>query len=828
VTGEPARRLLGEGASIPEGRDVPFELDGARQKLVVHLEEAGEQVTGREFGDPIAVIVDYSARPRGGLYFIRPDKDYPDRGLFAYSQGETEDNRYWFPSYDFPDDKATSELAVTVPSGLEATSIGRRLEVRDNPDGSRTFRYRMDTPQSTYLVAIVVGRFDRKVDQWQGVELEYRVPAGRGGDIDRSFSRTADMMDFFSELTGLRYPFARYAQNVVPQFIYGGMENVTASTLSDRTLHDQRAHVDYPSEGLVAHELAHQWFGDLLTCENWSEAWLNEGFATYLTQLWQEHDLGRDEFDLRIRDTGRRYVGDASRHVRPLVTRLYREQSDLFDSVIYSKGAWVVHMLRRMLGDGTFIRGLRLYVQRHAYGTVETVDLRRAMEEVSGRDLGRFFDQWAHRAGHPEIRASWEHLPEEGLVRLTVSQVSVRGNLRAEPGSGEESDDGKRSRPSSYEEAFRLDTAVELVWEESTVRHPLRLERDHQDILIPVDKAPRALIFDPELALLKDLKFERSSSELLFLLRRGRRGIDRMEAALALGSRSVTDDVVAALALALANDPFRGVRQAAAEALGELRGERARDAIIDSLPAEADSRVREAATKALGRFTGDETAGRQLKRLIAGDDSYAVRAAAAEGLGAVRPDKAFEVLVDALRIPSHREVVRGAALRALAKLGDDRAGDHLFRFARRGAPEPSRPAAIEALALWGSERSDRAVRRAVREKLEFITSDSDFRPRSQAVRSLGALGEQAAEPLLRRIETRAFDGRLRTAARRALRELARARAETEALARLRREVDELRIDQKGLSRRVDSLEERGLAGATAEPYSEEGKGASEE
>src|SRR5262249_46134674 len=239
-------------------------------------------------------------------------------------------------------------------------------------------------------------------------------------------ARTPEMIRRFGELIGVKYPWNKYAQVVVSDFIFGGMENTTATTMYEHILLDERAAIDVTSDDLIAHELAHQWFGDLVTCRDWSHGWLNEGFATFMEHIDRESHLGRDEYDHGLRGDAEAYSAEArGRYRRPIVCQDYEAPIDIFDRHLYEKGACVLHMLRRELGDALFFGGVRAYLTRHQKGVVETRDLMRALEEVSGRSLERFFEQWVYRPGHPELEIKVEHEGEVATVSVKQTQVSA-------------------------------------------------------------------------------------------------------------------------------------------------------------------------------------------------------------------------------------------------------------------------------------------------------------------------------------------------------------------------------------------------------------------
>ncbi|HET9029970.1 MAG TPA: M1 family metallopeptidase, partial [Candidatus Aquilonibacter sp.] len=341
-------------------------------------------------------------RPRHGLFFVEPTAEYPQHVRHAWTQSQDENARYWFPCLDYPHGKQTTSTTVIVPKGTFALANGALVERVDAAETTR-FVYRQDVPHPTYLMTLVVGPF-AEIDQGTAgakkVPVWYYVLPGREADGERAFGNTPRMIDLFEARLKTPYPFARYSQIAVSDFIFGGMENTSATTQTDRTLHDARAHLDFSSDPLVSHELAHQWFGDLLTCRDWSHAWLNEGFATYFECVWREADLGYDEYLYDVFGCVARYLDeDANRYRRPIVCNAFRDPIELFDRHLYEKGGAVLHMMRGELGDARFWRSIARYVANNAGRNVETIDLIRAIEEETGRNMRGFFDQWVFRGG---------------------------------------------------------------------------------------------------------------------------------------------------------------------------------------------------------------------------------------------------------------------------------------------------------------------------------------------------------------------------------------------------------------------------------------------
>jgi aminopeptidase N len=627
------------------GKQVNFENTG--RSIVIDLDKAlktSEQVTIR---------VKYSGQPRRGLYFIGPDKSYPDRPYQAWTQGEDEDTRYWFPCYDYPDDKATSEVVVTVPQRFLAISNGSLVDTKeDKTKGTKTYHWKQDVPHSSYLTSLVVGEYSLIKEKVDDVELQYYVPKEREEDAKRSFEKTPKMVRFFGEYFGVKYPYPKYAQAIVSDFIFGGMENITATTLTWNTLHDKRAHLDFTSDDLVAHELAHQWWGDLLTCRDWSHAWLNEGFATYCETLFKEQDLGIEEAAYyQMQDLSDYLLEDKERYRRPIVTKTYAEPTELFDRHLYEKGGLVLHTLRYYLGDELFQKGLNLYANTFREKVVETSDFRRAMEDATGKSLEGFFDQWVHHAGHPEFKVGYEWDDNAKMARLTVSQTQV----------AEEETPAVFQTP--VDVSFTLSRGVQT-------RRVLITQRD-ETLHFSLPEKPKDVEFDPGNWILKTLEFEKPKAMLLHQLQNDKNAIGRVRAAQRL-SKHVSKDVIEVLKIAGLKDPFWGVQAEAAKSLGVIRTSDALKALLSCLKTK-HPKARRAVVKALGEFRDEEAAKTLAAVLEEGDPSYYVEGEAARSIGKTKSPKAFDVLKRNLRKESHNEAIRIGVFDGYGELKDPQA-----------------------------------------------------------------------------------------------------------------------------------------------------------
>jgi aminopeptidase N len=706
-------------AAVELARGEPLAFWTRPGKLEVRLDRP------RLRGETLDVVVRYRARPRKGLYFIGPDPAYPDRPRQVWTQGESEDTRYWIPLYDSPNDKTTSEIVVTVPDEMTAVSNGRLVAVRPQPASSaHTFHWRQDVAHSTYLVSLVVGEFDRHDAAAGAVPLQYYVPPRTpASTVARSFAVTPEILSFFADYIGVPFPFDKYAQTTVERFLWGGMENSSATTLTADTLHPESAEPNFTSEGLVAHELAHQWWGDLLTCRDWSHIWLNEGFATFFADLWFERRHGRDEYDYRRYRNLQEYLEEVrERYVRPIVHATYVDELDLFDEHAYPKGAMVLALLRGQLGERAFRESIQRYAREHAGGSVETADLRRAIAEATGQELDWFFEQWVHRSGHPELRVTSRWEPGAGLLHLAVEQTQELVELTP---------------------LFRLPLEVELAGREQVRRYRIEVARARDDFQLSFPEPPRRVRFDPDQLVPKTLEFAKPVEELVDLLLHDPNVIGRIWAGAELAERADVPAAAAALARSLHEEPFYGVRAEVAAAVGEAGSPEALELVL-AATGDRDARVREKAAKALGGFHESARAAAALQRIVRDESSAYVVGAALEALGKVRaPDApALEVLRRALDRESHREVLRRGALAGLGELGDARAVAILKRWSEHGRPPRARESAVEALGRFAAQAGE------VRPLLTSLLHDPDVFVRRAAAKALGKLGDAAAIPEL--------------------------------------------------------------------------------
>lgn len=787
-----------------EIRDVTLGADTHNQRPAEHTYD-GEKLSVRvPDGASSAVIrVTYRAVPRRGLYFLAPDEHVQDRPRQVWSQCQDEDARHIFPCHDKPHVKQTTELRVKVPAGWFALSNGELISP-ETEQREGLFHWKMTEPHPSYLFTLAAGELARIEDEpVNGVPISYFVPKKREEDGKRTFKRTPEMIRRFGELLGVPYPWNKYAQVVVSDFIFGGMENTTATTMYEHILLDERAVIDITSDDLIAHELAHQWFGDYVTCRDWSHGWLNEGFATFMEHIDREQHLGREEYEHGLRGDMEMYLLEAKgRYRRPIVCQDYDAPMDLFDRHLYEKGACVLHLLRREVGDEIFWRGVRLYLTRHAKGVVETRDLMRALEEVSGKSLDRFFEQWVFRAGHAELEVKIE-------VEGDATTISVKQQTGTAPAHGHGHAGASAEGGSASSSLFALDLAFDFAVGDEIRREVRRVDQASHTFVFHFAKRPRFVVVDPELTVLGEVSVTAPGDMLRAQLAGGPTARGRM---LAAGSLGKLDDppTTKALAEALAKEgEFWGVRAEVAEALAKLRSSEAFE-VLSANAGTKHPKVRRAIARALGKWKTAQAA-ELLKKTALRDESYLVEAEAARALGATKHASALDTLVEIIDRPSWADVIRVGAIDGLANLRDDRATPHVVTRTRYGVSPRGRRAAILALPKLSSDRR-------TRETLEDLLDADDPYLRVDVVRALGDLGDVKARPALQRQLERDLDARVRRRIREVLRDLGgSAKREVD---RLRDELEDLRREHAELRTRMGKLEASGSAKAVAKKASE--------
>ena len=763
--------LLKISSASSAGREVRFEVQAEQQRVTFRFTPPIEAGTSAD------LVVDFSVEnPPEGLTWTTSSPAWPGRAPLVYSQGEAESNRYWFLSHDFPNERSTSEVSVTVPSGFVAVSNGH--QVRKVIAGDRTrFDFVQDRPHVSYLITLVVGKFDVVDVGTSRLAMPVYVPPGKGELVKGTFGRTREMVALFERISGVPYPWAKYAQVLATNFS-GGMENTSATTLYESTLLDADARKDSDQEDLISHELAHQWYGDLLTCRSWEHIWLNEGFASYFEHLWTEYK-DRDTSDGPIwtaRGDRDSYLAgiwnefqsamEKDRVDAPyqpaMVSKEYEHPDDVFsrEANPYPKGASILHMLRARLGDRTFFTALQNYTRANADRAVETDQFRRAMEDTSGLSLQRFFDQWCLRPGAPRVDVSvtWESQSSSLVLGFEQKQLIDGDNP-----------------------AFALEVPVWVRCAgDDTPRVAIaKFDTRQGELRMPLPGAPRIVCVDPELTTLGEFRVAQDAARWISQLREGPTIAAKLQAAAHL--QRVTDGdpdaIVAALAsVADSSSAHVRLRERCIETLGHLGGV---STSTDDHPehpcstgafkalwtmardnASSPTRVRTALIERLAQASSCTTdEGRQevvrwLRERLTQDRSMGVRAQAVKAIARLAGKDALGDVRDALALDSHDDKVRKAALEALEVVDTPEALTLAMRYAGPGYAQSTRVQAAKSVAKLSGHNPDQAY-----ELLSVLAESREPSTASAAVEALAGVDDPRVRPFL---EERAQNARGRT------------------------------------------------------------------
>ncbi|MDM3851705.1 MAG: M1 family metallopeptidase [Aphanizomenon gracile PMC627.10] len=766
-----------------------FEYDG--EQLCIYLSQP------TEIGHRLLIAIAYAAeKPQRGIYFIQPDKHYPHKPTQVWTQGEDEDSRYWFPCFDYPGQLSTSEIRVRIPQPLVAISNGELIDSVEEAKYT-TYHWSQQQIHPTYLMTLAVGDFAEIRDEWHGKAVTYYVEKGREADAKRSMGKTPQMIEFLSEKYGYPYAFPKYAQVCVDDFIFGGMENTSTTLLTDRCLLDERAILDNRNtESLVVHELAHQWFGDLVVIKHWSHAWIKEGMASYSEVMWTQREYGDQEAAYYRLSEARSYFSeDSSRYRRPMVTHVYREAIELYDRHIYEKGSCVYHMIRAELGDELFWQAIQTFVQDNAHQTVETIDLLRAIEKATGRNLAFLFDQYVYRGGHPDFKVAYAWDGDANLAKVTVTQTQAEAdskdlfNLRIPIGFG-------------YKENPQLTTFT------------VRVHEKEQSFYFPLTQKPDFISFDVGNNYLKTVTLEYPISELKAQLEFDPHPISRIYAAAALAKKGGLEATLA-LSSALKNDSFWGVRVEVAKELAEIQLDQAFDGLVVGLN-DPSPFVRRAVISSLSQIKTHHSYKAVKSFVQDGDASYYVEAAACQTIAAIaaahledkpHEDKVIKLLKSVLEERAGwNEVVRSGAVAGLAEFkSSETALNLLLEYTKAGIPQPLRLSAIRAVGKISTGQTPANIERIL-DRLAEIARETFFLTQVAVLTALGQMETPKAIGILQSLANQTADGRVRRYAEEEVSKVQKNIGTDKTLKQLREELDQIKQQNQELKSRLENLE----------------------
>ena len=659
------------------------------------------------------------------MYFIAPDTFYTERPEQIWTQGEGEDNHYWLPTYDYPNDKTTTDMFVTVRSDQQALSNGHLVSKDKNKDGTVTWHWNESHPYSTYLIMLGIGHYDVVTDKWHGKDVDYWMYPGWGSEAHRIFGLTPKMIEFYSSRTRYPYPWEKYDQIPIAEFTYGGMENVTATTLNDYVMFDKRSGIDFSSEGLIAHELAHQWFGDLVTCRSWINTWMNESFATYFEAMFRQFNDGQDEFDEE--NQGSMNAGlnaEVTLGKKPIVA------ANNYTANIYPRGAATLNMLHHILGDSGWWTSINHYLDVHQFQPVEANDLEVAVEEATGQNVEWFFDEWLYKSGHPVFDVTYNYDDAAKMLHMTVTQTQKRDTLTG---------------------TFRTPVDVELTMPNgSTKLQTLHIEDSTQQFDIPSPEKPTMVIFDKGNSVIKELHIHKTPNAWINQLSQAKPAIERSQAALAMQPDSVgrAPEVFEALKYAAVHDAFWAVRLHALNTLGNWAdaSHSILELLLDRSRNDSRSDIRALAIQLfVQNGYPKEQVEPALTSIIATDSSYSVVGTAMNALHAYDPELAYQDALTYLKTNSPRDRIRRDAISVLEHTKTHAALDELVTLVdTRNMPKTARGNIIESISKCASVDSALVYR-----SLWNLTNNGDYGVRGAAITRVSEIGNVAT---LRQLE----------------------------------------------------------------------------
>ncbi len=695
------------------GKDAAFELRDDR--LSVHLAQPSKA------GEKFEVELQYEGKPTAGLYFILLDKDDSNRPEEIWTQGEAEDTHHYIPIYDYPNDRTTSEMILTVPADWLTVSNGKLVSVQDAPNGQKTWDWRQSLPVSTYLISFVAGEYQQQKDSWRNLPVTYGVPRGMEDTIEPTFAHTKEMLDFFSSRFGVPYPWDQYAQTAVDDFVASGMENVSATTLATRDMVHTALADEKPeaADSLISHEMTHQWFGDLVTCKDWTNTWLNEGFATFGASLWEEHFYGEDASSYRYWRDQNTWMQSPELYSVPIVTRNIDDSVE-YEGNVYDKAGWVIHMLRERLGDDAFFAALKHYLETYRLQNVVSADLAKSIEESSGANVDQFFDQWIYGAGAPRfsVRSTYDETAKKVNLEVTQTQ-KIEGHVGL----------------------FHVPIQVAITTASGEKDFPIEISKADETFSFAIDGAPSMVLFDKGDKILKSVDFQKPPEEWMQQLKSAPDVPDRSDAAVALGALRENEAAAKALGEAAKHDKFWGVREEALRALGRMNSQTAKKEIFAAL-SNNQPWVRAVAVDQLGHFHGDDEVAKRLSKIYEGDKAFTVRGAALQALALDKAPEDEVTLETALGTSSPADTLRSAALRAMGSLGDSKVFPALLEWSSPGKPSALRGIAIGSLARVDLKNHD------ITSRLISYLNEPSFDIKFATVFALGHRGDPLAiEPM---------------------------------------------------------------------------------
>ena len=735
-------------------------------------------------GNELTVHIDYTAEPIMGLYFRTPEMGYPKTDTHIWTQGETHEARHWFPCFDYPNERSSTEVICHVPKDMTVLSNGQRMGEETDDAGLKAVRWLQEKPHVNYLICLVAGHLEKLEKQHRDVPLGFYTQPTLAKYAANSFEDTPAIMAYFEEEIGLPFPWLKYDQVTIRDFTAGGMENTTLTTLTHGTIFDKATEQLRTTRRLDAHEMAHQWFGDYVTCKDWSHLWLNEGFATFYTHLYEGHKFGEEAKLYGLYRDAQGILGRKNDN-RPIVFNEYKNPMEQFDYRSYPKGSWVLHMLRSQLGEELYRKCIKAYLEQHALTSVVSDDLRQVIEDHSGRSMDRFFDQWLYHARHPDLTISYKWLPKDKLAKVTIQQTH------------KVSDDVM---------LFELPTKLRFMVDGKNVDRDIVVSEAEEDFYVPLAAKPSIVRFDPEYTLLAEVKFNKSDELLMAQLENEADTMGRVLAAKALSERK-TDASAEALKKVLNEDSFYGVRQVAASSLAKHETDKAYEILRESIANQEDARVRSNIVSTLtGRF--HEETPDLIANLIRTEDNPLIKGSAIRGLGKFNGEESRTQILDYLNSRSFRNQLADSAISAIDQQNDPSYKKQLMKTLKKNEDRFTTRGFGRGLETLAKISKTEKKKKDVREFLSDYVNHPKKGVRTSAMRGLGTLGDPLAMPILQSF-TGSNDKQIARTARDAINKLRESKPSApREVIELRKEVAELKKSNEKFEKALEEIRDQ--------------------
>jgi len=736
-------------------------------------------------GTKITIHIDYSAQPNAGLYFRTPEMGYPKTDTHIWTQGETHEAPNWFPCFDYPNERSSTEIVCHVPKGMTVLSNGKRMGEDVDKKGLKVVRWLQEKPHVNYLICLVAGHFKKLEKQHRDISLGFYTQPTLIQHAKNSFRDSSDIMAFFEEEIGHNYPWVKYDQVTIRDFTAGGMENTSLTTLTHRTIFSEATENIRTTRRLDAHEMAHQWFGDYVTCKDWSHLWLNEGFATFYTHLYEGRKFGRDAMLYGLyRDATNRILTQKN-DKKPIVYNGYKNPMEQFDYRAYPKGSWVLHMLRSQLGEELYRKCIKTYLERHALSSVVSDDLRQVIEEHSGQSMDRFFDQWLYHARHPDLKITYSWLAKEQMAKVTIKQT-------------QKVDDDVL--------LFHFPTKLRFIIDGKAVDHTIEVNKPDENFYVKLKGQPTIVRFDPDYSVLAEVSFDKSNTLLKAQIENRSDMMGRLLACKALGDRK-THESVELLKKALESDPFFGVRIAAAKSLAKHESDEAYKTLENNWDKQEDARVRLVVVESIvDRYS--EGTFKLIGSILNREKNPAIQVPAIKALGLYHGKPTRELLTAYMHSDSFRNELAVAAISAIRQQNDPAYKRSLIEvLTKRESLFSSRDfgQGLGALAHLAHPLEEK---RDVREFLMKYVNHPKISVQTAAINALGDLGDIKSMAVLESF-SRSEDQRISAPAKKAVTKLRESKPTSpKELIELRKEMATLKNSGEKLQAELKAIREQ--------------------